>query len=138
MGSMLDTRALFAVEGFLRSLGSSPKRKDVTVAGARHPAFQVDSETVVVHPKAGASYTRKTRRYEHGLRKSVLEPYAAADYLVAIYEDDTGSVLIASARDLVAAARESSMDSYEGHVVTLFFPRDGMTLAVDGKKGAAQ
>lgn len=88
---------------------------------------------VEVKTKASASYTRITRRLEHGIPKRHYDCYLEVQRITGckvtlfVYEEQTGEVLCGSLDELAKVKREYTGKKMSGGGM-VFFPRDAFKL----------
>lgn len=115
--------ALAAVEQHFAS--HAPTREWMDLPIGKRQVIVVKGDRLAVHPKSYVSRYRKTNTLEHGLRTGLLHFYAENGIFLVVYEEDTGTILVASAASCLARAGRRTMDGMFGGMAeeTAFIPR---------------
>ena len=126
--------ALEKVAGLLKDRGFVVARATLEIPDGTRELLVVDEETVVVHPKDKPALYRLRNELRHGIRERTLEYYAERDWLVIVYEEDTGSVLLGAAPALYAASQPwVTAGAVEGADERVrFVPRAAFTVIATG------
>ena len=112
---MKTENALKQVSKFFRGMGMTVTRSKVPMPVGSREVLVVAGDIVVVHPKDKRSFYRIGQYWQHGIRESLLKHYAANDYIVCFYEEDTQSVVMGEAVRLLTVSRPGVMPGkFEG------------------------
>jgi hypothetical protein len=119
----LQENALVAVQAYFAAHNPTVEWMDLPVG--KRQVINVRGDKLAVHGKEYVSLYRKTNTLQHGMRADLLRHYADNGIFLVIYEEDTGTILVASAKSCLSAAPSYTMNGVIDGVMehTCFIPR---------------